>query len=490
MNRTLGFILGFGLTAGVCVLVPAQAAIIYVDKDNACPGTGTSQNPYCRIQNAFNAVSAGETIRIRDSATLYDENAITTASGTAANPITIEPDLGHQPILRYTGNGAVHAVMEIRDADYWIVRNLTFDGTGVYTSLFAIWLHAPTRDILGHQIIGNTFRNWGGTESQADNPSAVPTALILSGGWEGTWYPTGTLVQRNTFDGNRQQSIQLLHTKDTIIENNEIKGAKCGRDVDTYVNELGVKMIGGNIHPIIRNNTFHDFEPHSACGLPNQVYATWAAVWCDEGNTDGEVSGNTVWNIDQNKRDFSNPLGLDQSSTGIFIEHNCYNWTVKNNIIYNIGTMGLRNRQIVQAEQVNNYFSNTVYNVGMWGIRIVEGKAVVKNNIVFDSGLAQIRVDPAAAQSGLHSIDYNLYFDTAGGNKVGDWGAGVVVNFASWKSACSCDAHAINSDPLFVNAPSDFHLQPSSPARDAGEGGVDMGASQLSPPTNLRIVGN
>ena len=57
MVRVSRFMLGFGLMAGLFGFVPAQAAILYVDKDNGCPGTGTSQAPYCRIQNAFNAAS-------------------------------------------------------------------------------------------------------------------------------------------------------------------------------------------------------------------------------------------------------------------------------------------------------------------------------------------------------------------------------------------------------------------------------------------------
>ena len=64
MVRVSRFMLGFGLMAGLFGFVPAQAAILYVDKDNGCPGTGTSQAPYCRIQNAFNVASAGESFRL------------------------------------------------------------------------------------------------------------------------------------------------------------------------------------------------------------------------------------------------------------------------------------------------------------------------------------------------------------------------------------------------------------------------------------------
>src|SRR5919106_4953468 len=81
-------------------LTAAEAAIIYVDKDNSCPGAGTTESPYCSIQNAFNKVIAGDTIRIRDAVTPYDQNAILTTSGMAGSPIIIESAWGHRPIIR------------------------------------------------------------------------------------------------------------------------------------------------------------------------------------------------------------------------------------------------------------------------------------------------------------------------------------------------------------------------------------------------------
>src|SRR5262249_33306377 len=78
------------------------------------------------------------------------------------------------------------------------------------------------------------------------------------------------------------------------------------------------------------------------------------------------------------------------------------------------------------------------------------------------------------------TIDYNDYYDTSGGGKVGQWGtSGTVLNFANWKTNSGGDAHAINSNPLFVSltlGSQDFHLQSGSPAKNVGENGVDMGA--------------
>ena len=67
------------------------------------------------------------------------------------------------------------ASIEIRDADYWQISGLTFDGSGTQTSRYAVLLYAYTRDITGHRIVQNTFRNWGGT---GENTKGA-TALIL-----------------------------------------------------------------------------------------------------------------------------------------------------------------------------------------------------------------------------------------------------------------------------------------------------------------------
>lgn len=97
-------VFGVVLTSGFLATAPTQAAILYVDKDNGCPGSGTSTSPYCSIANAVNAVNAGDTIRIRDAATPYTETVQTNKSGTSTAPITVEPDIGNYPTLRNAGD--------------------------------------------------------------------------------------------------------------------------------------------------------------------------------------------------------------------------------------------------------------------------------------------------------------------------------------------------------------------------------------------------
>ena len=138
MRRIKTKFAGLFIFGSLSCLTTVQAAVIYVDKDKPCPGSGTSNSPYCSIQAAFNVADPGDVIRIRDSATPYDERAVATRSGTASAPITVEPDVGHHPKLRYSSPKAQAGVIEIRDADYWQIRGMTFDGIGTQTSRYAV----------------------------------------------------------------------------------------------------------------------------------------------------------------------------------------------------------------------------------------------------------------------------------------------------------------------------------------------------------------
>jgi hypothetical protein len=494
MSNKVAVILFVGLTAGLCMHVTAHAAILYVDKDYACPGNGSSATPYCSIQNAFNVVNAGDTIRIRDSATPYDENAILTRSGTSSGRILIEPDSGHNPILRLSGSTLTGAI-DLRNVSYVTVQNLTFDGNGINTSDAALILRRMTGSMTGISILGNTFKNWGGTSSHASTAKAR-AALFLNGGWCDSpcdGQISNTLIQGNTFNSNRQAHIQMMNASNSVIESNTFIKAMCGKDSDTATNTQGIKLIhgasAGSTRNIIRNNVFRDWEPQASCGVAHTSgsWDTSTVVWCDVNPNSGVIEGNLIYNINYRE---STPSYFE--SSGIYIEHKCHSWVVQNNVIYNLGHVGIKQRMATTTLPASQYLNNTIYNVGNKGFRIMDGKSVIKNNIVFDAATAQITFD--TAQPGLHDIDYNLYFDSAGGNKVGQWGA-PTVNFANWKSACACDSHSINANPQFLNAPlGDFHLLSTSQAQGTGLGGVDMGAYpdigsvELDAPTGLRIV--
>lgn len=86
-----------------------------------------------------------------------------------------------------------------------------------------------------------------------------------------------------------------------------------------------------------------------------------------------------------------------------------------------------------------------------------------KNNIVFDNNIETV-VSHSGTSITLTS-DYNCFYHTAGGTPYKF--EGTAYSFADWKTQTSGDANSIEAAPLFVSA-TDFHLQPGSPAIDAG----------------------
>ena len=487
-------IFGLVLTIGLFVTVPVQAAIIYVNKDNACPGSGTSAAPYCSIANAVNAVNAGDTIRIRDAATPYNETIETSKNGTSGSPITVEPDIGHNPRLLNSGNGSQCATFYIY-GNYWTIRNLNFDATGQNSCVFgAILIISLGHDVTGHQILNNTFKGWGDNNNSSPGASAV----IVSGGSNAEnvgYYPNNILIQGNTFDSNRMSNLQIIHSRNITVKQNEFKGTKCGVDWDA-TDTIGILEQFTSSNVTIDGNTFHDFQPYSGCTTPIVGYPTYVAYWCDVGGHNGVIKNNIIYNLDVG----GNPADELRFVTGIFIESRCDGYTVANNLIYNVKSTGFMQdfHSFNVSQPPNLYYNNTIYNT-KYGFFLKQGVLQMKNNIVKNAGTAAICFGNGCGNGGTTSLsltaDYNLYDDGGNQTKIVLY-SGSLLNFTNWKTQCKCDSHSLNTNPFLVNPPSDFHLQSSSPARGAGEAGADVGAypyignQTLFAPTNLQIVPN
>jgi hypothetical protein len=460
----------------------AHAAVIYVDKDESCPGSGTSERPYCTIQRAFDVVRPGSIVRIRNSTTPYDERAVGSNSGTSSAPITVEPDTGHRPILTYSGRNAQAGAIEIRDADYWHIRGLTFDGSGRQTSRYAVLLYALSRDITGHQIAHNTFRYWGGTGENTNGAAAVNLRPSFSKRFNNL-YVTNSMISNNVFEYNAHEAIRLTKTRNITVGHNNIRHVRCGRKSDGRAGATGIKDSQDSVGNVIQNNIVHDHQRSEDCLLPNQGFATYAGIYCDTGPTGGQVTGNTVYNIDQGVRGNRNPSATGLGSVGIYLESRCQDWRVHGNLVYNIGRFGLRNgSRSTGAANRNSWTNNTVYGVGTTALLVATGRNVtVKNNIlVHNNANAAIEVTATAVENGPHIINHNLYWDMQDGTKVGRWGDDATHDLATWRRSCGCDEVALSLNPLFMNTSAgseDFRLGESSPARTAGEGGRELGAS-------------
>lgn len=118
-------------------------------------------------------------------------------------------------------------------------------------------------------------------------------------------------------------------------------------------------------------------------------------------------------------------------------------------------------------------YNNTFYQPSAtgYGIRLYSSAtgATIKNNIIWHN-TTYILV-AADSQSGFTS-DNNIYYGAAGSTPF-TWGS-TAYSFANWKTNSSQDANSLNSNPLFTTAGSDYTLQSTSPAINAG---ANLGAT-------------
>ncbi|GJC99882.1 pectate lyase [Colletotrichum higginsianum] len=115
------------------------AADIFVSTDGSSSGSGSISSPYSSIQDAVDASSPGDTIRIRGGTYKPSENISFRKSGTSSSPYTVRAHDGEEvildgdnlfgtPVEEYEGSlpSSKRGIFHIRGADYWRFYNLTF----------------------------------------------------------------------------------------------------------------------------------------------------------------------------------------------------------------------------------------------------------------------------------------------------------------------------------------------------------------------------
>lgn len=173
---------------------------------------------------------------------------------------------------------------------------------------------------------------------------------------------------------------------------------------------------------------------------------------------------------------FNNGSTSDTTSGDGYTSHD----TSVMNIHYSIGygnyKAGVAVTGASSGEVLNSTFYNNVQatNGSGWdgsgdvGIGInATGTWIIKNNITYGHPV-EFMISAAAVGGGATvTSDYNLFYDSLGGNAF-DYN-GSFSGFSAYKTASGKDAHSLNTNPLFTNAGSnDFTLQASSPAINAG----------------------
>lgn len=285
-----------------------------------------------------------------------------------------------------------------------------------------------------------------------------------------------------------QTTISGLIVKNCEIHHIGIKGSESGAAIHLY-----------HSNALIQNNIIHDTGRRGVSISVGDITVSDIIV---ENNTfyhGFHVTGPSIHNIGSGTLDnvvIRKNLIYDDidevldeveslKSIGIFA-YNSNTGSITNLYIYNNIIKNTTYKAIQLDDVSSSYiYNNTIYKVNP---NLTEGyigmiyfnngtqiTSVIKNNIIYNNAVAVIipsysciRIEDGV--SGTITSDYNLFYCSdasaslirRGGNNY------TVAQWATYKSACGQDAHSPTpANPVFVS-PTDYHLQPSSTAINAG----------------------
>ncbi|VVB89784.1 Right handed beta helix region [uncultured archaeon] len=379
----------------------------YVATNGNDGNSGSSSSPWRTIQHAADTVSAGATVYVMGGT--YNEKVTIKKSGSSGSYITF---------AAYPGQTA------------------TIDGTGIslnYDGLIRMDGVSYIK-ISGFTVVHSSFMG-----------------IMMSGG------ASNIIVQNNHISDTSSSALLAQDASYITYDGNEVTNSQTMKGLSGQTNE--------NVN-IIRTNNFEIKNNH--------IYsnANFESIDVKEGSSYGSIHGNDIsgahsagiyvdsqgknsQNIDiyQNKVHDSQESGARGIAIGVENSGSAKNMRIYNNIVWNMGAIGIVAGTSYSAGAVDNIavVNNVAYNNGLvdsWGggIKIEYSSATnmrIRNNIASQNRNSQI--DNAAG--GNAAVTNNLV-DGSGGTTGGSY---------------------VTGSPQFVNpSGGDFHIQSGSPAIDKG----------------------
>ena len=231
------------------------------------------------------------------------------------------------------------------------------------------------------------------------------------------------------------------HVDDLLIEDNRTSGS---------LDEHGIYVSNSGDRPIIQNNTI--WGNHGS-----GIHMNGDLSQGGDGIISGAlVSGNIIYD--------NGLIGSGINMDGV------QNSLIENNLIYDNHSSGISLYQIDAGGPAKNnvVVNNTVHiaSDGRWALNVQDGSTGNKafNNILISDHATRGAIDVCGDCRPGFVSDYNVVipkFTSDGTN----------YSLAQWRTATGNDTHSLvaTAAALFVNpAAGDYHLLPTSPARDAG----------------------
>jgi hypothetical protein len=359
---------------------------------------------------------------------------------------------------------------------YFIALNGSDSANGSYTTPWQTWNYAKGLITAGDTLYYRAgtwtgINDYGviGFRTAHSGSSGNPTAVLTYPGETVTLYPNGT-------------------------------GNGIGMNFYDDAGDLHDIVIGGFIIDAIRPISVAATNNLRIVNCDVRNGNKYGSIECAYGTDNVEILGNRVYNSSTSNNRLYHAIYVANASNGINISYNdidtvgagrgiqihedtgevFQNITISNNIIHNVGRDGIL---LSTNCQDANVFNNILYDTGLLeyaGIRVNTAAASpnikIYNNVVYHcgegDGTGGILIENCAV-GGVTARD-NIIYQNSG---VPYWSFGVGTNAVVASNNCyygngngpTWDTNRVNSNPLLVDLINhDFHLQSTSPAKDAG----------------------
>ena len=431
-------------------LIPSVGGSLFVSPSgNDITGTGSEANPWKTIQKAADNVLAGNTVYVK--AGTYPEKVVITKSGLANNYITFRNFQSDTVTIQPPGDVLNRATSGFAtNASYLRIKGFRIEGghTGIRVSGNSQWVIVEDNFVTNFSATGYGIRIGGKLLSPGfddavnvanitvQNNIIHPTIIQTEdhGGIESSaWNLGGHVIRYNTIkffyisDGT--------HGEDCILHQPNSSYSDGFKDTDIYGNlcigptDDGIEMDGNNVNTRVWDNAITGSNVGISIGA-SAVGPTY-------------VFRNTIYNLNYQ---WTRCVGIKEGRGGsgaVFFYHNTF---------YMPG--GACGAIFPAGNNQGFIISNSAGDPPASNITL-------KNNIFY---FAEREI---SSDSDLVA-DYNLNFDQDGGTYSKYKGV-TYSSLSALRAATGLEQNGKSGDPLFVSpATADFHLQPTSPAINAG----------------------
>lgn len=424
---------------------------IYVSTTGSDNGSGTASSPYRSLAKAAENAGPGDTVLVRGGG--YVASNITPASsGQEGNYIVFRamPNTGNVTIRHSSSSDNSTPVFNLSNRSYIWIEGFHFkDFTHGLASIYI-------NNGEGNVVVNNRFENLGNSQVSPWNGNQVV----------GVFNSTKTVVCNNYFNNVFGDGVNVnsQRSQRNLICNNSFSRFK------------GKLRSWGGSYTFSRAVDVQDHSNGNNVVAFNHAVDVVHHVWLDR---DG--SNNIVL------RNFGKT-----GSGNVFNESRCANNLIQENIAVGMST-GYMTSYYTSTGWTEDarWVSNVAYN-NSTGFNVHKSRRdEFRNNIVYNNGSYNIRFSDAALNNGPHIFRNNLWYSSNSNNSIylggipqatesgGSTYSGSASSVSNFQSRVG-ESGGLSTNPQF-NGSEDFTLQASSPAKNAGDNGLDLGAYAYYP---------